>query len=123
MPAAGQGALGIEILKTRKDVAQWLAPLGHDTSHVCALAERAVSRALGGSCQVPLAAYATLDGEQLNLSGLVAEPDGSTVYRAQISGPAHQAEDLGLSLAEDLKQQGAQAILDRLLMEQPQEGQ
>ncbi|MGF7468328.1 hydroxymethylbilane synthase [Alcaligenes phenolicus] len=123
LPAAGQGALGIEILKTRTDVAQWLAPLAHSTSHVCALAERAVSRALGGSCQVPLAAYATLNGEELSLSGLVAEPDGSTVYRAQITGAAKDAEALGLSLAEDLKQQGAQAILDRLLTEQPAEGE
>lgn len=123
LPAAGQGALGIEILKTRSDVAHWLAPLAHSTSHVCALAERAVSRALGGSCQVPLAAYATLDGDELTLSGLVAEPDGSTVYRAQIHGPANNAEELGLSLAEDLKRQGAQAILDRLLTEQPAEGE
>ena len=120
LPAAGQGALGIEILETRQDVAQWLAPLADASSTACALAERAVSRALGGSCQVPLAAYATLQGDNLELRGLVAEPDGSVVYRAQAHGPARDAEVLGQALAQDLKEQGAQAILDRLLSESPQ---
>lgn len=117
LPAAGQGALGIEILESRLDVAQWLAPLADASSATCAVAERAVSRALGGSCQVPLAAYATLQGEHLELRGLVAEPDGSVVYRAQRSGTAQDAEALGHALAQDLKEQGAQAILDRLLSE------
>lgn len=118
LPSAGQGALGIEILASRTDVAQWLAPLACASSTACALAERAVSRALGGSCQVPLAAYATLNQGQLHLQGLVAEPDGSRVYRAQRSGAAEQAEELGLSLAQELKDQGAQAILTRILSEQ-----
>ena len=104
----------------------WLPWVMKPVATVCALAERAVwHSALGScSCRVPLAAFATLDGEQLNLRrGWWLNPMVLPCYRAQISGPADQAEDLGLSLAEDLKQQGAQAILDRLLMEQPQEGQ
>lgn len=118
LPSAGQGALGIEILASRTDVAQWLTPLACASSTACTLAERAVSRALGGSCQVPLAAYATLQDGQLHIQGLVAEPDGSRVYRAQRTGPAAQAEELGLALAQDLKDQGAQAILTRILSEQ-----
>jgi hydroxymethylbilane synthase len=61
LPAAGQGALGIEILEAREDVHAWLAPLASPNTSACALAERAVSRALGGSCQVPLAAYAEIN--------------------------------------------------------------
>ncbi len=118
LPSAGQGALGIEILESRTDVAQWLAPLSCPQSTACAIAERAVSRALGGSCQVPLAAYATLHQDQLFIQGLVAEPDGSRVYRAQRTGHLDQAEALGLDLAQELKDQGAQAILTRILSEQ-----
>lgn len=117
LPAAGQGALGIEILENRQELAQWLAPLADARSAACAQAERAVSLALGGSCQVPLAAYATLQDDSLDLRGLVAEPDGSVVYRARLRGPAADAQALGIALAQDLKEQGAQAILDRLLSE------
>lgn len=119
LPSAGQGALGIEILASRDDVARWLAPLACPLTTATALAERAVSRSLGGSCQVPLAAYATVENGQLCIQGLVAEPDGSQVYRAQRIGAVEQAQALGAALAQDLKLQGAQAILNRILAEQP----
>jgi hydroxymethylbilane synthase len=114
LPAAGQGALGIEVLKRRSDLLEILAPLScHETS-ACALAERAVSRALGGSCQVPLAAYASIQGQELMLRALVATPDGKTIYRAQAVGLAPEALKLGLQVAQDLREQGASVILANL---------
>lgn len=114
LPAAGQGALGIEILQTRSDLRELLAPLSCPETTVCTLAERAVSRALGGSCQVPLAAYAKLEGTQLNVHALVATPDGKTIYRAALKGPAAEAEQIGLQIAQDLMGQGASQILASL---------
>ena len=114
LPAAGQGALGIEILQSRSDLRELLAPLSCPETSVCALAERSVSRALGGSCQVPLAAYARLAGEHLRIQALVATPDGKTIYRAELQGASDQAEQLGFSVAQDLIAQGAGEILARL---------
>ena len=69
LPAAGQGALGIEIAAHREDLYEVLKPLNHDTTHACVTAERALARALGGSCQVPLAAYCTEENGLLTLRG------------------------------------------------------
>ncbi|HLU78483.1 MAG TPA: hydroxymethylbilane synthase [Burkholderiaceae bacterium] len=115
LPAAGQGALGIEILESRNELAAWLAPLSCPQTTACALAERAVSRVLGGSCQVPLAAYARAEGDTLHLKALVAEPDGTLIIRSEASGRADDAEQLGESAARTLLSQGAEAILARLL--------
>src|SRR5690606_27933839 len=114
LPAAGQGALGIEILESRSDMHTWLAPPADPDTTACALAERAVSRVLGGSCQVPLAAFAQRDDNTLRVSGLVAEPDGSRIIRAQASGALEQAELLGERIAQELLDHGARAILDKL---------
>jgi hydroxymethylbilane synthase len=114
LPAAGQGALGIEILKQRSDLLEILAPLSCHETTACALAERAVSRALGGSCQVPLAAYASIQGQQLTIRALVATPDGKTIYRAEAAGPSPEALTLGLRVAQDLREQGAAVILANL---------
>ncbi|MBV6271666.1 hydroxymethylbilane synthase [Alcaligenaceae bacterium CGII-47] len=114
LPAAGQGALGIETIEAREDVHTWLRPLICADTTACALAERAVSRALGGSCQVPLAAYAQVSQGELILQALVAEPDGTRVLRAQRRGPVLQAERLGHEAARDLLSQGADEILARL---------
>lgn len=115
LPSAGQGALGIEILESRQELRQWLSPLVCDASTACALAERAVSRTLGGSCQVPLAAYAQVDGTSIQIDALVAEPDGSVVLRAQTAGPVAHAESLGVQVATELINSGANDILARLL--------
>ncbi|SHG75931.1 hydroxymethylbilane synthase [Pollutimonas bauzanensis] len=115
LPAAGQGALGIEILERRSDMHAWLAPLASAEATACTLAERAVSRVLGGSCQVPLAAFAQLDGGTLRVDALVAEPDGSRIIRAHISGPVASAVQLGEQVAGDLLEKGARDILSRLL--------
>ncbi|RKP56677.1 hydroxymethylbilane synthase [Pararobbsia silviterrae] len=119
LPAAGQGALGIEIAAHRTDVAAWLAPL-HDARTAFAVgAERAVSRALAGGCEVPLAAYAHWlehGGErELSLRGFVALPDGSRILRAEARArPATQdaADALGREVADALAAQGAHAIVE-----------
>jgi nicotinamidase-related amidase len=79
LPAAGQGALGIESRSERPDVAAALAPLAHQTTWLCVAAERAVSRAMGGSCSMPLAAHAHLEGEYLQLSAAWGDPDQAGV--------------------------------------------
>ena len=114
LPAPGQGALGIECLASRADLVELLAPLGHAVTTQCIGAERAFSRALSGSCNVPLGAYAEPDGGKLRLRGFVGEPDGSRLVSGEQEGPATEAEALGLALAERLKAQGAADILARL---------
>jgi hydroxymethylbilane synthase len=117
LPAAGQGALGIEIRADRADLAAWLAPLHHEHTAAAVEAERMVSRALGGSCEVPLAAYATWHDGALHLHGIVATPDGRRVLSARASAPAPTAERaiaLGREVASSLEQQGAMEIVRSL---------
>ncbi|MFJ1302441.1 hydroxymethylbilane synthase [Pseudomonadota bacterium AL_CKDN230030165-1A_HGKHYDSX7] len=115
LPAAGQGALGIEIRADRADMQAWLAPLACATTTACVTAERAVSRELGGSCQVPLAAYAEIEEGALHLRALVASPDGQRIVRAEHHGLPAQAESIGLSAARELLTGGADRILAELL--------
>ena len=119
LPAVGQGALGIEIRRDRADVRQWLAPLADAVSTDCAVAERAVSRTLGGSCSVPLAAFAQVLEDQLWVRGLVAQPDGAVVLRAERRGPRHQAEALGVAVARALLADGAADVLRALAPDEP----
>ena len=116
LPAVGQGAIGIEALATRPEVAAWLAPLNDPATAACVRAERAVSRALAGSCEVPLGAYAEFQsaGNQLWLRGFVASPDGVRFARAELSGSSTDPEALGVRLAADLRAQGAVEILAAL---------
>jgi len=118
LPAAGQGALGIEIKAGRADVEAWLAPLADLPTTLTSMAERAVSRKLGGSCQVPLAAYAEIDHDGLIwLRALVASPDGRTVIRREGRAMPAEAEQLGLRLADELLRDGAADILAALEVE------
>lgn len=114
LPAAGQGALGIEALSSRPEVAAWLAPLVCGTSEACVRAERSVSRALAGSCEVPLAAYCVVDGGALWLRARVAMPDGSRIAMAEARGNIAQPDELAAVCVEALLADGAQAILDEL---------
>ena len=114
LPAAGQGALGIEILQKRSDLLELLTPLSCHATTACALAERAVSRALGASCQVPLAAFAEVDVHNIHIRALVASPDGQTIYRAEARGLIPDAQKLGQQVAEQLSAQGAGAIIAAL---------
>jgi hydroxymethylbilane synthase len=114
LPAPGQGALGIECLAARSDLVDLLAPLNDAATACCVSAERAFSRALSGSCNVPLGAYAELEGGRVRLRGFVGAPDGSRMVRGEQAGPAEGAEALGAALAEQLKAQGAAEILAEL---------
>ena len=111
LPAPGQGALGIEVLAGDATMAAVVAPLNDAMTAHCVKAERALSRALGGSCQVPLGGYAVIDNGQLWLRGFVASVDGQRMVAAEVRGNPADDEALGLQLAADLRSQGADAIL------------
>ena len=118
LPAAGQGALGIEIAASRHDVAAWLAPLHHPRTARAVEAERMVSRLLGGSCEVPIAAFAQWDADVLRIRASVSTPDGARVLQAKASADAPasaiESEAMGRTVAEELIAQGAQDIVDAL---------
>ena len=111
LPAAGQGALGIEICTGRTDLIEALKPLVHSTSWLAVAAERAVSRAMGGSCSMPLAAHATLSGQILSLRAAWGNPEGeAALVTAQIKGQVNSLQDaeaLGDRVAADLQRAGA----------------
>ena len=111
LPAPGQGALGVECVAGRAEVAALLAPLGHAPTALCVRAERAVSRALGGSCALPLAAYAELLAGGIRLRALVASTDGRRVVRCDLQGDAADPQGLGERAAGELRRQGADEIL------------
>ena len=116
LAAAGQGALGIEIAAHRTDLIDVLLPLNHAKTAACVTAERALARALGGSCQVPLAAYCTADDHGLlTLNGLVGHPDGSVILTAQAQAPAAYADALGRAVAKKLADDGAQELIAAVL--------
>jgi hydroxymethylbilane synthase len=114
LPAVGQGALAIECRSDRADLLALLQALHDDATAACVFAERALSRSLAGSCNVPLAGYAELSGARLRLRGYVGAPDGTRHVSAEIEGAAAAAESLGASLAAQLKAQGAGDILAAL---------
>jgi hydroxymethylbilane synthase len=111
LPAAGQGALGIETRSERPDVAAALSPLAHQTTWLCVAAERAVSRAMGGSCSMPLAAHARMDGEYLQLEAAWGDPERPGVLvrakAAEVIADAGQAAALGEQVAARLRAGGA----------------
>jgi hydroxymethylbilane synthase len=109
LPAPGQGALGIECLAERDDVLQVVSSLADPDTAACVRAERAVSRALGGSCTLPLGAYAVMAAGRVQLKALVASPDGRRVIRAASEGT--DPETVGAAAAQALQKQGADAIL------------
>jgi hydroxymethylbilane synthase len=114
LPAAGQAALGIECLAAREDVTALVAPLQDAAAAACVRAERAVNRELGGSCTIPLGAYAEQKGSSLHLRALVAAPDGRRAARAEGEGAAARPEELGLRIAAQLRERGAAEILAAL---------
>jgi hydroxymethylbilane synthase len=115
LPAAGQGALGIETLADAIEVQALLAPLNDAQTAACVTAERALARALNGSCQVPLAAYATEEEGVITLNGLVAHPDGSVMLTAQAQAPVAYADSLGRAVAKKLADDGAHALIQAVL--------
>ncbi|WP_293936762.1 hydroxymethylbilane synthase [Iodobacter sp.] len=114
LPSPGQGALGIEIRSDREDLKALLAPLNHAITAACVTAERALSRRLGGSCQIPLGAFAEEDDGFLRLRAFIANPDGSDIVYAEANGSLAAANGLGLQVAELLCTEGATEILKNL---------
>lgn len=111
LPANGQGAVGIECRLDDHELHALLAPLEHPETRIRVLTERAMNRALQGGCQVPIGAYALVQGEEVWLRGLVGSPDGSRVIRDEIRGPLAEGEALGHTLAQRLLAAGADIIL------------
>jgi hydroxymethylbilane synthase len=119
LPAVGQGALGIECRSDRTDLIQLMQPLHHQETAFCVEAERAMSRVLGGSCQVPLGAFAEITSGTLQLRGFVAQPDGKRIVSDVLKGEPSAGIAMGQQLAEKLIKQGADEILATLV---PAEG-
>ncbi len=114
LPANGQGAVGIECREDDEHVKGLLNALEHEQTRYRVVAERAMNRHLEGGCQVPIGAYAVLDGEQIWLRGLVGSTDGKQILRDEVSGNVANAEALGIELAKKLLAQGAKTILDEV---------
>jgi len=113
--AVGQGALGIECRNDDNEILTLLKALEHlPTAYRC-YAERAFLRELEGGCQVPIGVNTVLDGDSLTLTGIVASLDGKQLVKDAITGKAEDAERLGTELAQKMREQGAQAILDEIL--------
>jgi len=111
LPAAGQGAMAIEIPDNRPELAAWLAPLNHVPTAQAVHAERAISKAFGGSCQIPLAAYAIINGVDMHLRAMVATPDGLRVAKAEVYGAAMDGGGLAQKITAALAAQNAEDIL------------
>lgn len=114
LPAGGQGAVGIECRTADTAIRQLLEPLQHTDTADRVVAERALNRRLQGGCQVPIACYAVLEGDQLWLRGLVGQPDGTLMLRAEARAHRTEAEALGVQVAEALLEQGAGEILAQI---------
>lgn len=111
LPAAGQGAVGIETRANDERILNYIAKLNHSSTACCVMAERAMNTRLQGGCQVPIGGYATLEGDELTLNALVGSLDGSQIIRASAKGHKQEAEQLGILVAEQLLAQGADKIL------------
>ncbi|KNE86254.1 hydroxymethylbilane synthase [Aggregatibacter aphrophilus] len=114
LPAAGQGAVGIECRTDDVQVQKLLAPLADAETTCCVLAERAMNNHLQGGCQVPIGGYAVLQQEQLYLRALVGNVDGSQIIRAEGKSAVKNADVLGVQIAEQLLAQGADKILQSI---------
>jgi len=111
LPSVGQGAVGIECRVDDSEIEALIAPLNHTDTHTRLRAERAMNQRLNGGCQVPIAGYSVLEGDNIYLRGLVGRADGSEVVRGEIRGPKVQGEQLGRQLADQLLADGADVIL------------
>lgn len=114
LPAATQGTIGIQCRAGDQAVIDLIEPLKNPDAVLRTRAERAVATALQGSCQVPLAVFAELEGEQLRISGLVGKPDGSEIIRIDRSGSATDVDGLSAAVASDLLDRGAGRIIASL---------
>ncbi len=111
LPAPGQGAIAVQCRANDASVLETLALIDHTETRIAVTAERAFLKRLGGGCSTPVAAYATVDGDEVNLTGLVAAVDGKTIIRVEATGNIGSEVDVGLTAAEDALVQGAQELL------------
>ncbi len=114
LPAIGQGSLGIELRKADTELLDGLQFLHHPETAITVATERAFLLRLEGGCQVPIGGFATIAGDTITLTGLIASLDGKTILKEQFSGPAADAEKIGVTLAETLLDRGGKAILDEV---------
>ncbi|HSE14581.1 MAG TPA: hydroxymethylbilane synthase [Candidatus Deferrimicrobium sp.] len=114
IPAIGQGALGIEIRSGDERTREAVAFLNDRETSLAVRAERGFLKRLEGGCQVPIAAHGTVNGDAVELSGLIGKPDGSRILRGKRAGSASDPEAIGVALAEDLLAQGGREILDEV---------
>ncbi len=114
LPAIGQGALSIEVREDDEAIRGLTAPMDHRETRLAVESERAFLARLEGGCQVPIAGHARVIEDRLELTGLVAEVDGSVLLRDTIKGPVGRGEELGVELADRLLEQGARQILDNV---------
>jgi hydroxymethylbilane synthase len=112
LPAVSQGAIGIQIRSKDGRVGEWVDQLDHISTRTATSAERALLRTLEGGCHVPVGGFCQVDGDTLSLKGIICSLDGRESVEGETSGPAEEAEALGLALAQDLLGRGGEAILD-----------
>lgn len=117
VPAVGQGIIGIECRADDTKNIAFVRALNDAQAWQCCMAERAFAHRLEGSCQSPIAGFATLQGDRLQLHGVIGSPDGREMYRGSNSGPLEDAQNIGVALAEKLLKDGAEQLLDRLRQE------
>ncbi len=121
LPAVGQGALCIEARKDDTRIFNLLAEIHHPQTAFTVAAERAFLKRLQGGCQVPIAAFAQIRGQEMTIDGMVAETDGSVLFRDRLHGSPKEAKQLGTELAERLIERGAGDIVQRLIEEAQQQ--
>jgi len=121
LPAPGQGALGIEIRNNDRPMRELLETIRCETSERCVLAERAFLTRLGGGCQVPVGAFARLEGDTLRLKGRVISPEGRRLVEGSRCGSAATADEIGRQLADDLLEKGAGEIIAEVRPENTEE--
>jgi hydroxymethylbilane synthase len=114
LPAIGQGALGIELREADSELLAGLQFLHHADIAAAVAAERAFLLRLEGGCQVPIGGFATVAGNTVTLTGLIAALDGKTVFKEQLAGPVNSAAEIGRTLAETLLAAGGKAVLDEV---------
>ena len=117
LPAAGQGAVGIETRINDERILNYLSKLNHETTAGCVKAERAMNTRLQGGCQVPIGGFATIENGEITLNALVGALDGSSIIQATGKAPVSEAEQLGVKIAEQLLAQGADKILAEVYAE------
>ncbi|MFH1132043.1 MAG: hydroxymethylbilane synthase, partial [Pseudomonadota bacterium] len=114
LPAAGQGAIGIQTRADDAELNKLLRNLDDSKTAICVRAERALLARLGGGCQVPIAAHAILEGEVLILRALVGHPSGEPLFETQAKGDPREPEELGIKISDQLRRSGADAVLQEV---------